>query len=133
MLAALWHLRSSPTQYAAMIENGRMRSVDYSVESTKARWMRFLLDDVVPGAMVWRAAPRAFIDARLTQLARAARQKLAAKRFKLQVFLEMHGSPCRGIASTGKYDCERAVRGQSAAGAMGFAGRSSWTGRSASS
>jgi hypothetical protein len=111
VLAALRHLRSSPAQYAAMVDNGRRRSVEYSVESTKARWMRFLLNDVVPGAIAWQAAPRGSIDARLTQLARAGRQKLAAKRFKLQVFLESHGSPWRStIVSTGKYDCGRVAR-----------------------
>jgi hypothetical protein len=71
-----------------MVENGRRRSADYSVESTKARWMQFLLDDVVPAAIAWQAAPRRSITARLTQLARTTRQKLAAKQFKLQVFME---------------------------------------------
>jgi hypothetical protein len=122
VLAALRQLRSSPAQYAAMVDNGRRRSADYSVESTKARWMRFLLDEVVPAAIAWQAAPRGSVDARITQLARAARQKLAAKRFKLQVFLDLHGSPwLRSIGSAG-YDGQRVARGEPAAGAAGFAG-----------
>jgi hypothetical protein len=88
VLAALWQLRSTPAKYAAMVDNGRRRSADYSVESIKARWMQFLLDDVVPAAIAWQAAPRRSFAPRLTQLARTARQKLAAKQFKLQVFME---------------------------------------------
>ncbi len=113
VLAALRHLRSSPAKYAAMVENGRRRSADYSVESTKARWMQFLLDDVIPAATAWRAAPRGSVDARLTQLARAIRQKLAAKHFKLQVFLESNGSPTPASTHTR----ERGMRGKSAADA----------------
>ena len=88
VLAALRHLRSSPGQYAAMADNGRRRGVDFSIEATKARWMRFLLDRVVPEATAWRAARHQVVNARLAQLARALRQKIAHKRFKLRVLLE---------------------------------------------
>ena len=103
VLAALRHLRSSPLQYAAMVANGRRRGVDYSIASTKAQWMRFLLDRVVPEAAAWRSARRKFAEARLSQLARVARQKLAAKRFKLKVLMEMHEGSWPGtIASPGR-------------------------------
>ena len=91
VLAALRQLRSSPVRYEAMADNGRRRGVDYSYDATKARWMQLLLDRVVPEATEWRAARHDVASARLSQLARAARQKIAAKRFKLQVNMELQG------------------------------------------
>jgi hypothetical protein len=127
VLAAVRQLRSSPTQYAAMVANGRRRSVDYSIEATKAHWMQFLLDDVVPDAIGWQTARRRAVDARLTQLRRVIRQKLEAKRFKLQVLLELQGSalPWTTI-SAGRYDRERARQERPAVDAMELAGPRSW-------
>jgi hypothetical protein len=92
-LAWLAHLRASPAHYAAMVDNGHQRSVDYSIYTTRAQWMRFLLDRVVPEAMAWRAARRGAVEVRLSHLARATRQKLAAKHFKLKVMQETRGTP----------------------------------------
>jgi hypothetical protein len=96
VVAVLRHLRSAPSQYTAMVDNGRRRSVDYSVAATKARWMRLLVDVAMPGALAWHAEHVA-VEARLGQLARAARQKMAAKRFKLWVFLESRARARREV------------------------------------
>jgi hypothetical protein len=92
VLAALQHLRSSPGLYAAMADNGRRRGIEYSVEATKGRWMKFFLERVVPAATAWQATRRGAVERRVAQLARTARQKVAAKRFKLRVLLESQGS-----------------------------------------
>ena len=87
-LAWLERLHTSPGQFAAMVANGRLRGAEFSIEATKARWMRFLLDRVVPEATAWHGSRRGFVATRLTHLARATRHKLAAKHFKLKVLLE---------------------------------------------
>jgi len=92
VLAALERLRSMPAHYAAMAANGRSRGAAFSVEAVKAQWMRFLLFRVMPEAAVWRAKGHG-MEARLAQLRSIARQKLASKRFKRRVQLELQQSP----------------------------------------
>ena len=87
-LAWLRHLRASPDHYAAMVDNGRRRSVEFSIHATKARWLRLLLDRAVPEATAWRAAQHGVVATSLSHVTRAARQKVAAKHFKLKVLRE---------------------------------------------
>lgn len=92
VLTALERLRSMPAHYAAMAANGRSRGAAFSVEAVKAQWMRFLLFRVMPEAAAWHAQ-RHGVEARLAQLRSIARQKLASKRFKRRVQLELQQSP----------------------------------------
>lgn len=81
-------LRASATRYLAMIENGRCRGAAFSIEATKSRWLRFLLDDVVPEAMAWRDARPVDRLRWIEQLGAMVRQKIATKRFKLRAYRE---------------------------------------------
>lgn len=92
-LAWLRRLRESPAKYAAMVDNGRRRSHEYSIHATRARWMRLLLDRAVPEAVKWRDARHGVLATSASHVARAARQKLAAKHFKLKVLRESRGDP----------------------------------------
>ena len=88
VIAAIERLRASPAQYLAMIDNGRRRGEAFSADATKERWLRFLLDDVMPDAAEWRAAARSLPFGWLSQFASMARQKIATKRFKFRVHRE---------------------------------------------
>jgi len=92
VLAALERLRSMPAHYAAMAANGRSRGPAFSVEAVTAQWMRFLLFRVMPEAAAWHGQ-RHGVEAGLAQLRSIARQKLASKRFKRRVQLELQQSP----------------------------------------
>ncbi len=92
-LAWLLHLRESPDKYAAMVDNGRRRSVEYSIHATRARWMCLLLDRAVPEATKWRHERQGMLATSISHVARAARQKLAAKHFKLKMLRESRGDP----------------------------------------
>jgi hypothetical protein len=91
VLAALRRLRAMPARYAAMAANGRSRGAAFSVAAVKAQWMRFLLFRVLPEAVDWHAA-RHGVEAGLAQIRSIARQKLASKRFKRRVELELQQS-----------------------------------------
>ena len=88
VIAAVDRLRASPAEYLAMADNGRRRGAAFSAQATKLRWMRFLLDDVVPDAIDWRNAQRSSRFGWLAQFGAMARQKIATKRFKLRVYRE---------------------------------------------
>ena len=88
VIAAVDRLRASPAEYLAMVDNGRCRGAVFSVQATKLRWTRFLLDEVVPDAIEWRNARRSSRFGWLAQLGAMARQKIATKRFKLRVYRE---------------------------------------------
>jgi hypothetical protein len=91
VLAALERLRAMPARYAAMAANGRSRGAAFSVASVKAQWMRFLLFRVLPEAVDWHAR-RHGVEAGLAQIRSIARQKLASKRFKRRIELELQQS-----------------------------------------
>lgn len=90
VIAAIEELRAVPARYHAMVANGRRRCIAFSADATTARWLHFLLNDVVSDAVEWRDAGR---DARwgwFAQIGAMARQKIATKRFKLRVYRECH-------------------------------------------
>ncbi len=79
-LAALEALVRDPGRYRAMVDNGRRRAGDFSVEAVRARWLDLLAGEAAPAFRRWRARPA---PARWAQsvLAMTA-QKLEAKRFR---------------------------------------------------
>ena len=56
-LAALRRLREEPGLYAAMVENGRRRAREFSVEAIAARWEDLLAGPVAEDFERWRRAP----------------------------------------------------------------------------
>ncbi len=57
-LAALCRLREKPGLYAAMVENGRQRARDFSVERVAERWEDLLAGPVAEDFERWLRAPR---------------------------------------------------------------------------
>ena len=74
--------------YLAMVTNGRRRGEMFAAAATKERWLRFLLDEVVPAAIEWRDDKKRCGHGWINQLARMSRQKIASKYFKLRVYHE---------------------------------------------
>jgi hypothetical protein len=48
VFSAVRWLRSTPGMYWAMVERGRKRGVEYTVDALRARWMNLFLDVVIP-------------------------------------------------------------------------------------
>ena len=71
-----------------MVSNGRRRGEMFAAAATKERWLRFLLDEVVPAAIEWRDDKKRYGHGWINQLARMSRQKIASKYFKLRVYHE---------------------------------------------
>jgi hypothetical protein len=101
VIAAIRELRASPDLYRAMVANGSRRGTEFSVASTKDRWLRFLQSDVVPDALEWRNRSRAFDPGWIAQFGRMSRQKLATKWFKLRVSREWNASSCLRATESG--------------------------------
>jgi hypothetical protein len=101
VIAALREFRASPHLYRAMVANGLRRGVEFSVASTKDRWLHFLQGEVVPDALEWRDRNRVFDPGWIAQLGRMSRQKLAAKWFKLRVWREWNASSCLRATESG--------------------------------
>jgi hypothetical protein len=101
VIAAIRELRASPDLYRAMVANASRRGAEFSVASTKDRWLRFLQSDVVPDALEWRNRNRAFDPGRVAQIGRMSRQKLATKWFKLRVSREWNASSCLRATESG--------------------------------
>jgi hypothetical protein len=57
-LAGLRRLREEPGLHAAMVENGRRRAKEFSVETVAARWEDLLAGPVAEDFERWRRAPR---------------------------------------------------------------------------
>ena len=85
VIKAVERLRGSPQHYLAMVSNGRRRGEMFDVVPTKERWLRLLLDEVIPAAIEWRDEKR-YGRGWINQLARMSRQKIASKYFKLRVY-----------------------------------------------
>jgi hypothetical protein len=56
LLAALDRLRGDPALYAAMVENGRRRSGEFTREAVTARWCEFLDERFLPAWRGWTPA-----------------------------------------------------------------------------
>lgn len=54
VLAAVDLLRARPELYRAMVDNGRVRGLEYSVPATRARWLEFFDEVALPGFLARR-------------------------------------------------------------------------------
>ena len=85
--AAVKALKSRPGLYQAMVENGRERGREYSVQAIRERWLNLLTDRLLVDYECWRRTP-----ALLRTLGfpfALLRQKTAAERFKNQLRHEL--------------------------------------------
>jgi len=111
VLAALDLLRAYPRVYDAMVENGRARSLGFTVDALRERWMALLEREIVPAclrASHGRASRRAwFLRAMASQkaLSRAHRLRCSAQalgrsaqRLAQSLRDRMRGSPSPGEA-----------------------------------
>lgn len=79
-LAAVRRLAQEPRRYLAMVENGRVRALEYAVESIRARWMDLMENEVMPAFERWRH--RGAFERYVRHLHTMSAQKLAARRFR---------------------------------------------------
>ena len=76
VIYALDYLRASPAMYTAMVENGRRRARQFSVDAIRNRWLELFDREFIPAFQ--KSRPR--LDARLMWfLAAMTRQKLASR------------------------------------------------------
>jgi hypothetical protein len=84
-IAAVRALKSDAARYRAMMENGRRRGEEFSVEAISARWLDLLLNDAIPAHAAWQAR-HASLFATLADIIRfqggMLEQKLAARFFR---------------------------------------------------
>lgn len=81
-LAAIRELARSPERHRAMVDNGRARAVDFSVEAIRARWLRLLVDEAVPEFLRRRVHAGARLARYVGLVLRMSGQKMEAKRFR---------------------------------------------------
>lgn len=116
-LRAVDALRADPRLYRAMVDNGRERGAQFSVDAVRERWMRLLEDEILPASL--RAAHRAaarrtwFLLATAGQkaLSRAHRVRRAAEACSRSA--RRAGSVLRGLHAS---MAEAKVRGSPRAG-----------------
>lgn len=80
VLRALDRLRADPRLYRAMIDNGRARAREFSIDAVRARWLALIERVVVPSFVA--SNPRAGVSRRLWFIGAMAYQKLHAKVFR---------------------------------------------------
>ena len=85
VIYALDYLRESPVMYAAMVENGRKRARQFSVDAIQARWLELFDRELVPAFERSRAQPGA---RRLWFLAAMARQKAVSRVWRTRAHLQ---------------------------------------------
>ena len=80
-VAAVRDLVHSPDRYRAMVENGRLRSMDFSVDAVRKMWLDLIVNEAVPEFATWCASGN-----RLKRWTRfvveMTAQKIEAKRFR---------------------------------------------------
>lgn len=81
VLAAVDLLRASPALYRAMVENGRRRATDFTVEAIRRRWLALLESEVVPCFLQRR---RRLGSRRTWFLAAMTAQKARSRMFRLE-------------------------------------------------
>jgi hypothetical protein len=88
LLRGIESLRSDTSIYPTMIENGRLRALEYSAKAVRARWLELILTDVVPDFLRSQTAMPPLL--RFPPfVARLVRQKLAAKAFRRRMAFEL--------------------------------------------
>ncbi len=76
LLCAVDLLRANPRLYEAMVTNGWMRSLEFSIEAIRARWLALLDAEVIPAFMRSRAGLASRHSWFITAM---ARQKIASR------------------------------------------------------
>jgi hypothetical protein len=88
LLRSIDHLQADRSLYGAMIENGRTRAREFSIEAVHAHWLDLILNDVVPDFLGSQTAMPQLL--RFPPfVARLVWQKLAAKAFHRKAALEL--------------------------------------------
>ncbi len=76
VLDTLDYLRDSPSMYTAMVENGRKRARQFSVDAIRTRWLELFDEEFIPAFEKSRAQ---LASRRLWYLAAMCRQKMASR------------------------------------------------------
>ncbi len=85
VIYALDYLRASPSMYTAMVENGRKRARQFSVDAIRNRWLELFEQEFIPAF----EASRAHLEARrIWFLAAMARQKLASRLWRTRAQMQ---------------------------------------------
>ncbi len=79
VLLAIARLRRDPNLYRAMAERGRLRSAEFTVEATRARWLKVIMEEAIPRDAEIRAS-KSWIG----QAVRLVSQKSQSRMFKLR-------------------------------------------------
>ena len=79
-LAAVRILAREPRRYLAMVENGRLRALEYSVAAIRDRWIDLFENDITPAFERW--CSRGAFERYVRHLHTMSAQKLAARRFR---------------------------------------------------
>jgi hypothetical protein len=82
-------LKGDPACYRAMVRNASRRSHGFDSAALKARWLEFLVEDVLPDYRRWRERAPAVAVGVIAFAARLAWQKLEAKAFRAAVAQEL--------------------------------------------
>jgi len=83
VIAAIVELRARPARYHAMVANGAHRAREFSVAATRARWLDFLLGEVLPQSVNGMQGQAG------AALARLLCQKCEGRWFKLRAGMEV--------------------------------------------
>lgn len=89
-LAAVQRLQHDPTLYAAMIQNGYLRAVSYTVDASRERWLRFLLDEVVPASAHAQQVEMGTITRWVKKTFCLGAQKRASNTFRRRHIMELN-------------------------------------------
>lgn len=89
VLSAIKALQENPSRYQAMIENGRVRSLEYNVDAIQRRWLDYFSDTVLPTHLQRTNFPQGKSVGRTKFFYRMMQQKMASKPFKSKIRHEL--------------------------------------------
>lgn len=89
VLAAVDALMADPARYEAMVTNGARRAAEFSFERIGARWVDFLVDEVVPAHREWLSRPSNPVVSMCRYAWALSVQKLRAKVFRARMAREL--------------------------------------------
>jgi hypothetical protein len=92
-VAAIHALALSPERHRAMVDNGRARAVEFSVDAIRARWLHLLVDEAVPQFLRRRGGAGARLARYASLVLRMSGQKIEAKRFRARERRERRSLP----------------------------------------
>ncbi|MGA2549443.1 MAG: hypothetical protein ABSF50_04780 [Burkholderiaceae bacterium] len=82
VLAAIRRLKTDPLLYYAMVHNGHVRAVDYSVNQVRELWLECLAERALPDAL--SSPPRGAVEGWWLQARRMIQQKAVSHDFKVR-------------------------------------------------